>query len=195
MNTFDCYAIADSLLAGNQAARLILVDWLSDVGDDEEANFIRRASSTRAGDLDVALRQIPSSQAVELGCEFLEHSADHRQMSLHSLLDRVRRLLRRGGTAEQYSAASRSLAEYRTAERFWYDGPKFDAVHALAIAVAALEVQSEEPRAAALAVTSTARLLRAANLAGLRVKKRPDQLSWQIKRTRALLGQLAMQGG
>jgi hypothetical protein len=198
MNAFDCYAIADALLAGNQTSRWVLVDWLSDLGDIEEANFIRRASASRAGDLDVAIRQIPCPHVVELGVDFLEHCADWTQAGLQSLLERIRRMLKRGGSAEQFAAASRSLAEYHSAKRDWYYvelEALDDAVHSLSAAVEAAGAERDCPRAAAVAVTATARLIRAPNLAGLRGKKRPNQLNWQIKRTRELLGQLAMQGG
>jgi hypothetical protein len=199
MNSFDCYAIADALLRGNQASRMILVDWLCDVGDEEEANFIRRASSSRAGDLYVAIRQIPCPHVVELGCDFIEHCVDRKQTSLYSLLGRVRRLLKRGGPPQQTAAAVRSLAEYKSMERYWYDAAGFyapdDAVHSFANAFAAVVQPTDSPRAAAVAVTATSRLLRGANLGGVWAKKQRDQLGWQIKRTRELLGQLAMQGG
>lgn len=194
MTPFDCYAIADSLLAGNTAARWVLVDWLSDLGDFEEANFIRRASASRAGDLYVAIRQIPAPHVVELGCDFLEHCADAKQRSLYSLLGRVRRLLKRGGSEEQCDAAVRALAEYRSVERYWYDAERFtapdDAVHSFSRAVKVALAPEESPRAAAVAVTAMSRLLRGANLGGFWAKKQQDQLGWQIKQTRLVLGSL-----
>lgn len=198
MDTFDCYAIADSLLAGNQAARWVLVDWLCDVGDYDEANFIRRTSASRAGDLNIAIRQVPAPQVVQLGCDFIEHCVDSTQTSLYSLLGRVRRLLHRGGSAERYTAAACVLDEFRTMERDWYEAFRLrridEAVQCLRDAVIIAALPGDAPRAAAIAVTSTARSLRGTIFGGFRAKKQPDQLAWQIKRTRLLLGQLAIHG-
>ena len=196
MNTFDSLALADSLLAGNQASRLVLVDWLSDAGDFEEANFIRRASASRVGDLEIAVRQISAPHVVELGCEFLEQRAGEKEMRLYSLLGCVRNLLKYGGTPEQFAASSRAFAEFRSERGFWDDGLRFDllndAVHTFSTAVSASQ-QNDSPRAAAVAVTSTARLLRAPNFGEGQSKRQSSHLSWQIKRTRELLGQLARQ--
>jgi hypothetical protein len=198
MTAFDRYALADALLAGNQAARWVLVDLLSELGDFDEADFLRRSSTSRAGDLDVALRQIGCPEVVLLGCDFVERGAGQEQAGLRSLLDRVRRLLKRGGPAEQFASAGCSLAKYRSAERHWYDTAPLaevdEAAHALAAAVAAAAPQSESRQAAAVAITSTARHVREAVLAQSRVKRKPGELNWQIKQTRELLGRLAALG-
>jgi hypothetical protein len=198
MSAFDRYALADALLAGNQTARWVLVDLLSEQGDYAQADFLRRHSTSRAGDLDVALRQIGCPEVVLLGCDFVERGAEQEQAGLRSLLDRVRRLLKRGGPAEQFASAACSLAKYRSAERYWYDAAPLaevdEAVHALAAAVAAAAPQSESRKAAAVAVTSTARHVREAVLTQFGVKKKPGELNWQIKQTRELLGRLAGAG-
>jgi hypothetical protein len=198
MSAFDRYALTDALLAGNQAARWVLVDLLSDQGDFDEADFLHRSSTTRAGDLDVALRQIGCPEVVLLGCDLVEHCANGEQAGLRSLLDRVRRLLKRGGPAEQFASAACSLAKYRSVERYWYDAAPLaevdEAVHALAAAVAAAAPQSESHKSAAVAVTSTARHVREAVLAEFSVKKKPGELNWQIKQTRELLSRLAGAG-
>jgi len=192
MIAYDHYVLTESLMAGNSYARWILADLLTEQGDCEEADFIRHTRSTRDGDLDVAIRQLPCPEVVELGCAFIEHVANGAHAPLFSLLARVRRLLRRKASAEQIAAACRGLAEYSTIRRSWYEAPLIlldDAVHNLA---SALRAASTGPAArdAGIAVTAAARSSREVLQQEYRVKKKPIELEWQIRRTRQFLGEL-----
>jgi hypothetical protein len=204
MSAFDRYALAEALLAGNLSARWVLVDLLCDEGDFEEADFIRHTRTTREGTLDLAIRQLPCPEVVELGCEFVEHAAGDASAGLHSQLARVRRLLRREATAEQFAAACRGLAGFSTQRRAWYDQPLEvldEAVQTLAAAVQAVAPGAQmrhsataSRRAAGVAVTATARSLRDFLQRQYRIKAKPRELDWQIKRTRQLLAQQAAAG-
>jgi hypothetical protein len=144
----------------------------------------------------VAIRQLPCPEVVDLGIAFVEHVAGESQPGLLSQLARAGRLLRRSASAEQFAAAVRGLAQYRSVRRTWYDWPLIvldDAVHSLAAAVEAAGPASAGTHEAGIAVAACARSLREVLQQQYR-KKKPKELEWQIKRTRELLQALTAPG-
>jgi hypothetical protein len=195
MSQFNRFVLALDLLDGDWDARWVLADLLLDEGDDQLASFARNPRRiNREGDLDLAICLVPFREAILLGCAIMDRGMTgrgtvRRHAWLLARLARIRRLVRKHGTVEQFVREGRALANYQvTASVVHHDCHLQDAAQSLGTALE----QAESAPSVGIAVAALARSLRAH-----RRYNSLDELHWQVDRTRqaleALLEQAAPQ--
>jgi hypothetical protein len=123
MTQFHRLALAYDLLEGDWDARFVLIDLLSDVGDDELVEFARTHKQiNRPGDLELAIRLLPVRKAILLGCAFLDRGMTgkgiiRRHSWLIARLAQVRRLIKSDVPIDQITRLGRALTGYEVAMR------------------------------------------------------------------------------
>jgi hypothetical protein len=188
MSRFNRCVLAHALLDGDWDARWVLADLLSESGDDELAAFARTSRRINLeGDLDLAVRLVPSREAIALGCAMLDRGMTgkgtiRRHAWLLARLARIRRLVRKKAEPQQLAAEGLALADYQAVASAGRDDHYLqEAARSLGLALEHIETQS----AVGLAVTSLARSVRCNGRSGYL-----EELEWQVQRTQQMLAKL-----